>query len=78
LDVKERLTCYRTFIQQVVGDKDAQKCQDDPMCISIGKLPLLKNSRFSLIDPDTPKSAMTKKTLDGKTLNLVVSLRMLV
>jgi hypothetical protein len=70
--MRAKLIFDRTFIQQVLTDKDAQKCSNDPMCISIGQVPLLKNSRFSLIDPDTPKSAMTKKSLDGTTLNLVV------
>lgn len=38
------------------------------------KYPLLKNVRSGLIDPDTPKSAMTKKSLvHGDTLNLVFS-----
>ena len=29
--------------------------------------------RTGLIDPDTPESAMTKKTVDGKEWQLVVS-----
>ena len=36
-------------------------------------MPLLKNQRVGLIDPDTPTSAYTKKSNDGTTLNLVVS-----
>ena len=39
----------------------------------MGPVPLLKNVRQSLIDPNTPKSAMTKKDYDGKTLELVFS-----
>jgi len=35
-------------------------------------MPLLKNQRTGLIDPDTPQSAMTKTSHDGKTLKLVV------
>lgn len=36
--------------------------------------PLMKNIRTGLIDPDTPKSAMTRKsTFDDTTLNLVFS-----
>lgn len=64
---------YRSFIQQVLRDSDALKCSNDPMCISIGKFPLLKNSRVSLIDPDTPQSAMTRKGVDGRNLKLVFS-----
>ena len=32
----------------------------------------MKNIRTGLVDPDTPESAMTKKSADGKTLKLVV------
>jgi hypothetical protein len=46
-------------------------CATDPMCLS-DKLPLLQNQRKGLIDPDTPESAKTKTTADGRTLNLVV------
>lgn len=47
-------------------------CTTDPNCLS-DKLPLLKNQRTGLIDPDTPKSAYSKKSNDGTTLNLVFS-----
>ncbi|KAI9781853.1 MAG: hypothetical protein M1839_005645 [Geoglossum umbratile] len=40
-------------------------------CLDVGKVPLLKNIRKGPIDPDTPKSAMSKKSADGSTLNLV-------
>lgn len=40
--------------------------------MNVGKVPLLKNIRTGLIDPDTPSSAMTKVSADGKMLNLVV------
>ena len=33
---------------------------------------LLSNIRYGLIDPDTPKSAMSKTSIDGRQLNLVV------
>jgi len=36
-------------------------------------VPLLKNLRTSNIDPNTPSSAMSKTSLEGKTLNLVFS-----
>lgn len=48
-------------------------CTLDPMCISMTR-PLLKNIRTGLIDPTTPKSAMTKKAADGTEWQLVVSL----
>lgn len=41
------------------------------MCID-ADIPLLKNIRTGLIDPDTPKSAMKKKSANGKDLELVV------
>ncbi|KAM5445211.1 beta-glucan synthesis-associated protein [Microsporum audouinii] len=47
-------------------------CAGDPMCIDVD-IPLLKNIRTGLIDPDTPKSAMTKKSADGKDMELVFS-----
>lgn len=47
-------------------------CATDPNCIDIGRIPIFKNIRKGLIDPDTPQSAMTKTSADGKTLKLVV------
>ena len=35
--------------------------------------PLMQNIRFGLIDPDTPESAMTRKSIKGDTLKLVFS-----
>lgn len=49
------------------------ECASDPDCINIGKIPLLKNIRTSLIDPDTPSDVKTKTAADGSTLNLVFS-----
>jgi hypothetical protein len=37
------------------------------------KYPLLQNIRTGLIDPDTPSDAMTRKDINGDTLNLVFS-----
>lgn len=63
---------YRTFKQSAAPPEDP--CKTNPDCINIGgKVPLLQNLRKSLIDPDTPKSALTKKAADGKTLKLMVS-----
>lgn len=49
-------------------------CDGNPMCIK-GKenIPLLENIRTGLIDPDTPKSAMTRTSAEGKTQKLVFS-----
>jgi hypothetical protein len=33
----------------------------------------LQNLRMGLIDPDTPKEALTKKSANGKEMKLVVS-----
>lgn len=62
---------YRTFVQRFTKSDDP--CKSNPDCIDVGKVPLLKNIRMSLIDPDTPKSAMTKKAPDGSNLKLVFS-----
>lgn len=48
-------------------------CKINPDCIRVGKIPLLKNVRQTLIDPDTPKSAMKKKDHHGNTWDLVFS-----
>lgn len=47
-------------------------CWSDPDCLS-DSLPLLKNQRTGLIDPDTPESAYTKTDKDGKPMKLVFS-----
>lgn len=65
---------YRTFVQKYTEPPDP--CKTDPDCINGGHQPLLKNIRTGLIDPDTPKSALTKKGGDGSTLKLVVCLIM--
>lgn len=46
-------------------------CKADPNCIA-ANIPLLGNIRTGPIDPDTPKSAMTRKSADGVTQKLVV------
>lgn len=40
--------------------------------MDVGDRPVLSNLRTGLIDPDTPKSVMTKKAADGKDWKLVV------
>jgi len=43
------------------------------MCIDVGQVPLLQNVRTGLIDPKTPSSALTRKSILGKTQKLVFS-----
>ncbi|OJJ76368.1 hypothetical protein ASPBRDRAFT_51991 [Aspergillus brasiliensis CBS 101740] len=45
----------------------------DTLCLDVGDRPGLTNLRTGLIDPDTPESVMTKKTVDGKEWQLVFS-----
>lgn len=45
----------------------------DTLCLDVGERPLLQNLRMGLIDPDTPKEALTKKSANGKEMKLVVS-----
>jgi beta-glucan synthesis-associated protein KRE6 len=65
------ISLFSTFVQKYTNRPDP--CRNNPDCIKVGKIPLLKNVRQSLIDPDTPKSAMTKKDYHGNTWNLVFS-----
>jgi len=65
------LTLNRTFVRKATGITDKTACKADPLCLS-NTVPLLKNIRTSLIDEDTPESERTRKSADGKTLNLVV------
>ncbi|KAH7351064.1 glycoside hydrolase family 16 protein [Rhexocercosporidium sp. MPI-PUGE-AT-0058] len=60
-----------TFARQVVG-VPTSTCKSDPDCLS-DKFPLLKNQRIGLIDPDTPDSAKTVTSNDGKKLKLTFS-----
>ncbi|KAF7588685.1 hypothetical protein BBP40_005318 [Aspergillus hancockii] len=45
----------------------------DTLCLDVGDRPILSNLRTGLIDPDTPATAKTKKTADGKEWKLVFS-----
>src|SRR5690554_6407558 len=47
-------------------------CGTDPDCLS-DSVPLLKNMRMGLIDPDTPDAAKTKTAKGGTELELVFS-----
>lgn len=48
-------------------------CAGDPMCLDVGEVPLLKNIRTSLIDPDTPESVKKITSTGGKEWKLVFS-----
>ncbi|KAH8599352.1 glycoside hydrolase family 16 protein [Bisporella sp. PMI_857] len=61
-----------TFVRQVVGIPDSTICKNNPDCLKDG-VPLLKNIRTSLIDPDTPQSEYTRTSNNGDTLKLVFS-----
>ncbi|KAF2005298.1 glycoside hydrolase family 16 protein [Amniculicola lignicola CBS 123094] len=62
-----------TFVHKFT-DKKITPCTNNPLCIP-GKEsePLLNNLRKGLIDPDTPKSAMSRKGHDGTKQVLVFS-----
>ena len=60
-----------TFKRQF--DPNTDPCADNSLCLNVGKIPLLKNVRTSLIDPDTPDSVKSKQSYDGSTWELVVS-----
>jgi len=63
----------RTFVRQKTGVVVAPSgCNTNVDCLS-DSVPLLKNVRSGLIDPDTPGSAMTRKAYDGTELKLVFS-----
>jgi len=61
----------RTFIRKFTVVTDP--CKNNPNCLNVGKVPLLQNVRSGMIDPDTPKSAYTKKDYHGNTWKLVFS-----
>jgi len=60
------------FAQRIIEPVGSNRCASDPNCIK-DHVPLLQNLRTSNIDPATPKSAMTRTSWDGKTLNLAFS-----
>ena len=70
---KSHLTSFRTFVYKMTV-QEVTPCTNNPLCI-LGKEhePHLKHIRKGLIDPDTPASAMTRKSHDGSTQVLVVS-----
>lgn len=62
-----------TFVDKMTKP-ERTPCTDNPLCIA-GKEsePLLSNLRQGLIDPDTPKSAMSRTSYSGKKQKLVFS-----
>ena len=65
-------TLGRTFAQKL--DNENNPCAGNVDCLpGVGKVPLLKNIRTGLIDPETPQSAMTTTAVDGTELKLVFS-----
>ncbi|KAK3675069.1 beta-glucan synthesis-associated protein [Recurvomyces mirabilis] len=61
-----------TFVQKAIEPAGSNACSLDPNCLR-NDVPLLKNLRTGLIDPDTPKSAMSRKDVNGNTQTLVFS-----
>jgi len=62
---------YRTFVHRLTTP-EVGPCTNNPMCINVGDVPLLKNLRTSLIDPTTPSSAKTRTSHSGTKQKLVV------
>ena len=63
---------YETPLDQMPGAWDAQD-KSSWTYVNDKVYPLMKNIRTGLIDPDTPESAMTRKDINGDTMNLVFS-----
>ncbi|KAN0077779.1 Beta-glucan synthesis-associated protein (SKN1) domain containing protein [Elaphomyces granulatus] len=61
-----------TFVRKLT-EPSSNNCGKDPMCLGVGNVPLLKNIRTALIDPDTPDSAKTITSANGKQWQLVFS-----
>ena len=65
------MTVCRTFVRTAV-DASGNACETDANCIS-DTVPLLKNVRTGLIDPDTPSSAKTRTGENGQGMTLAFS-----
>ncbi|KLJ08370.1 hypothetical protein EMPG_16201 [Blastomyces silverae] len=61
-----------TFMEKLT-EPTASVCADNPLCLDVGPIPHLQNIRTSLIDPDTPESAKSKISANGKKWKLVFS-----
>ncbi|KAI9753628.1 MAG: hypothetical protein M1815_006087 [Lichina confinis] len=58
----------------ITGPRPRSLRETDPSAwVTDQKYPLLKNLRTGLVDPDTPKSAMTRHSIGGEKLELVFS-----
>lgn len=67
------LTVARTAVKNLEKGGSTVCEAGDTLCLDVGERPVLSNLRKGLIDPDTPDSAKTKKSVDGKEWKLVVS-----
>ena len=65
------MTVCRTFVRAAV-DPSGNACETDANCIS-DTVPLLKNVRTGLIDPDTPASAKPRTGENGQGMTLAFS-----
>jgi hypothetical protein len=63
---------FRTFVEHLTETPPETICSEDPLCLDVGDVPLLKNIRTSLIDPDTPESVKKIQSADGAEWELVV------
>ncbi|EMC95086.1 glycoside hydrolase family 16 protein [Baudoinia panamericana UAMH 10762] len=61
-----------TFVQRAVAPSGSNECSKDPNCLS-DSMPLLKNIRTSLVDPDTPHNVLSRTGFNGKSQKLVFS-----
>lgn len=68
------LTAARTAVTKLEKGGTPVCEAGDTLCLDVGERPILSNLRTGLIDPDTPESVKTKKSVDGKEWKLVVSL----
>lgn len=58
-------------MRDTIRSDNLEECEG-PLCLDVGDVPLLKNYRRELVDPDTPEDAMWKESADGKKYKLVV------
>ncbi|CCG85039.1 protein of unknown function [Taphrina deformans PYCC 5710] len=67
------LVCIFVVIPALTFEGNRHPTCTGDSCLDNGRRALLKKPRTSLIDPDTPSSALTKTSAAGKTLKLVFS-----
>ncbi|PGG99996.1 hypothetical protein GX51_06012, partial [Blastomyces parvus] len=61
-----------TFMEKM-REPPQSECANNPLCLDVGSIPHLQNIRTSLIDPDTPESAKSMISANGKRWKLVFS-----